>query len=440
MFYAAWDWRFLGLILASTLIDYFVGLGLSRELRRKFRTALLLASLAGNLGILGFFKYWNFFAQSGGELFEWLGIPYHPWVLSSLVLPVGISFYTFQTLSYSIDVYRKKIKATRSLLDLALFVGFFPQLVAGPIVRASEFLPQLGRSQVFSQVASRRWLLLFLVGFFKKACIADNLAPIVDRYFAQPEAYTALAAWTAVLFFAVQIYCDFSGYSDMAIACAGLLGYRLGENFHAPYLASNISAFWRRWHISLSSWLRDYLYIPMGGNRGSRLTTYRNIMLTMIIGGLWHGARWNFVIWGALHAVALIAHKEWQRRRPAFGAHRTWLAIAGAVATFWWVCVTWIFFRTAGEFPEPFTQDVSNAWTVFKAFVFFDSSGAREVPGSLWWFVVLSVVHVLAYVRQRLEILERMPDWAFAILYGFAFSAVIAFLPARYTPFIYFQF
>ena len=315
VFYAAWDWRFLGLVLASTLIDYFVGRGLSRERRPKIRTALVLTSVVGNLGILGFFKYWNFFAQSGGELFDWLGIPYHPQVLSSLVLPVGISFYTFQTLSYSIDVYRGKLQPTRSLLDLALFVGFFPQLVAGPIVRASKFLPQLGRIHVFEQIEFRRWLVLFLVGFFKKACISDNLAPIVDRYFAQPEAYTALAAWTAVLFFAVQIYCDFSGYSDMAIACAGMLGYRLGENFDAPYLASNITAFWRRWHISLSSWLRDYLYIPLGGNRGSRLTMYRNILLTMILGGLWHGARWNFVIWGALHGIALIAHKEWQRRR-----------------------------------------------------------------------------------------------------------------------------
>jgi len=441
VFYAAWDWRFLGLIVASTLLDYGVGLGLARARRRRVRIALLLASLSGNLGILGFFKYWNFFAQSGGVLLSWLGIPYHPWLLSSLVLPVGISFYTFQTLSYSIDVFREKLEPTRSLLDLALFVGFFPQLVAGPIVRAAAFLPQLATTPLFARVEFRRWLLLFLVGFVKKACVSDNLAPIADQYFAQPGAFTALAAWTAILFFSIQIYCDFSGYSDMAIACAGLLGYRLCDNFDSPYLASNITAFWRRWHMSLSSWLRDYLYIPLGGSHGSLLATYRNIMITMLLGGLWHGARWNFVIWGALHGLALIAHKEWIRLRPhPLTSRSAWASAAGTLSTFWWVCLAWIFFRTAGASPAPFTEDLQKAWVVFKAFVLLDAPGSADLSGSLWWVLPLAVVHILAHRRHGIHTIERMPDWAFAGAYGLVFSFVLAFVSTEYQPFIYFQF
>ncbi|HSL81392.1 MAG TPA: MBOAT family O-acyltransferase, partial [Thermoanaerobaculia bacterium] len=312
LFYAGWDWRFLSLIAVSTLVDFGVGLGLARGGRPAARRTLLVASLAVNLGILAVFKYYGFFVESAVGLLSSLGLEPAARV-PEIVLPVGISFYTFQTLSYTIDVYRGKLAPVRSLTDFALFVGFFPQLVAGPIVRAADFLPQLESPPRWRDVAFRRHLTLFLVGFVKKACVADNLAPFADRVFAAPEVYTALAIWTAVALYAVQIYCDFSGYTDMAIACAGLLGYRLARNFEFPYVASSAADFWRRWHVSLSTWLRDNRYIPLGGSRGSRLATHRNLLLTMLLGGLWHGAAWTFVAWGALHGLALAAHREWRR-------------------------------------------------------------------------------------------------------------------------------
>ncbi|MCK4625195.1 MAG: MBOAT family protein [Phycisphaerae bacterium] len=430
-FYAGWDWRFLSLIVASTLIDYTVGVLMSRPLSGRARKGCLLASLVGNLGILGFFKYYNFFVDSAVELSWWLGLPV-PLSTLNIILPVGISFYTFQTLSYSIDVYRGRLKPTRNLLDLALFVGFFPQLVAGPIVRAAGFLPQLETARVFSSVRIRACLILFLIGFIKKACISDNLAPIVDAYFANPGDYSATTSWIAVVFYAVQIYCDFSGYSDMAIACANLLGYQLCLNFNFPYFAANITEFWRRWHISLSTWLRDYLYIPLGGSRGSKLFTYRNLMLTMLLGGLWHGASWNFVIWGGLHGAALIVHKEWRRLTATQAEVWSVRRFVGPLLTFYWVCVAWIFFRAT---------DLGTAVMVLKAFVFFQSDGVRNLGLEMLWVMpCLLVAHWVAYREFFIERLQRIADWAFAAGYGFATSLAITLVPSNYHPFIYFQF
>jgi len=302
-------------------------------------------SLAANLGVLAFFKYYNCFAESAGQFLDWLGLPVSDWTLA-IFLPYGISFYTFQSMSYSIDVYRRRLDPVRSFLDLATFIAFFPQLVAGPIVRATAFLPQLAAPRVWANVDVRDCLTLFFIGFVKKACISENVAPVVDQFFSSPGSYDVLATWIAVLFYAVQIYCDFSGYTDMAIASARLLGYELTLNFAFPYLAGSITDFWRRWHISLSTWLRDDLYIPLGGNRGSKLFTWRNLMLTMLLGGLWHGAAWTFVIWGGLHGLALILHREFSRYPGNAGAgFRRGLAWAGPVLCFLWVCVTWIFFR-----------------------------------------------------------------------------------------------
>ncbi|MEL7520851.1 MAG: MBOAT family O-acyltransferase, partial [Cyanobacteria bacterium J06553_1] len=269
-FYGAWDWRFLSLIIGSTLVDYVVGLNLvkcddsSKVNSSKAKRSWLALSLCVNLGALAFFKYANFFADSAVGFFSWMGLPVNS-VTLGIVLPVGISFYTFQTLSYSLDIYAGQLQPKKNLLDLATFVAFFPQLVAGPIVRAADFLPQLEIARSFDQVNVRACLTLFMVGFFKKACVSDNLAPIVDKYFAAPDTFDAISSWIGVLSYTVQIYCDFSGYSDMAIACAGLLGYELCVNFNFPYFASSITDFWRRWHISLSTWLKDYLYIPVGG-------------------------------------------------------------------------------------------------------------------------------------------------------------------------------
>jgi alginate O-acetyltransferase complex protein AlgI len=312
-FYGYWDWRFLSLLAISTVVDYTAALRIEREhggldsTSRRRKKVWLLASLCTNLGLLGFFKYFNFFADSFAELLASLGLTVNPMYLS-VVLPVGISFYTFQTMSYTIDVYRGRMPATRRFFDFALYVSFFPQLVAGPIERAAVLLPQILNHRCFSRVQFLDGTHLIFWGLFKKVFVADNLAPVADRIFAAGScsaAETLLAAYA----FAFQIYCDFSGYSDIARGCAKCMGFELMLNFDHPYVAENPREFWQRWHISLSTWLRDYLYIPLGGNRGGNLLMYRNLALTMLLGGLWHGAAWTFVIWGAYQGVLLIGHR-----------------------------------------------------------------------------------------------------------------------------------
>lgn len=431
IFYGAWDWRFLSLIWISTVVDYSIGWILSRPIPESRRKVLLVLSLLTNLGLLGFFKYFNFFVESALNFLNFLGIPAQPSSLK-IILPVGISFYTFQTLSYSIDVYRRRLEPTKNLLNFALYVSFFPQLVAGPIVRASTFLPQLLEKRNFINVNARTCLILFLVGFIKKACISDNLAPIVDRYFSNPELYGAADAWISVLFYSIQIYCDFSGYSDMAIACAGLLGYELCLNFNFPYFASNIATFWRRWHISLSNWLRDYLYIPLGGNRSGKYLTYRNLMLTMLLGGLWHGAAWNFVIWGGMHGIALVAYREVSTWQLPIRLPSRVVAILGTIATFYWVCLTWVFFRAI---------DVDRALVIFESFVLFHSPGSQTLGLQLLWICVpLAIAHWITYRRLWVNWWQRLPGWTFAACYGGLFSIALTFVPTRHTPFIYFQF
>ncbi len=349
IFYGWWDVRFLSLIVASTLIDYWIGLRLGVVAGEVGRKRLLLASLASNLGLLFTFKYFNFFRDSLVEAFGSVGIELSGPTLD-IVVPVGISFYTFQTLSYTIDVYRGNLRPEPSLLKFSVFVSFFPQLVAGPIVRASDFLPQLSRDHAV------RWRNIVtgssqvLLGFVKKCVIADSLAPYVDAVFENPESRTSITLLLAVVFYAFQIYCDFAGYSDIAIGLARVMGYHFPRNFRYPYFASSFSNFWQRWHISLSSWLRDYLYIPLGGNRKGTTRTYINLMLTMLIGGLWHGAAWTFVVWGGLHGLYLVAQRltavavqslNWQRISQTFIAR----ASSGAIV-FCLVCLAWVFFRS----------------------------------------------------------------------------------------------
>lgn len=316
IFYMTWNPWLVTLIVGSTLLDYSVALGLEKLPTQRHRKLLLTASILGNLGILVLFKYADFFIVSLRTMLESAGIHTNLSTLS-LILPVGISFYTFQTLSYTIDVYRREIPATRSLIDFALFVAFFPQLVAGPIVRASDFLPQLATVKRFNWDRLSSATVLFLIGLTKKVLIADNLATLVDPVFAQPERYVTRDLWIAMFCYGGQIFCDFSGYTDMAIAVARAMGFDLCENFRSPYLATSLPDFWRRWHISLSTWLRDYLYIPLGGSRFSRWLTYRNLMITMLLGGLWHGASWTFVVWGAIHGLALAVTKRINELRSA---------------------------------------------------------------------------------------------------------------------------
>jgi alginate O-acetyltransferase complex protein AlgI len=431
IFYAAWNWKFVFLLIGSSALDYFVGMMLMRSKTPGARRGWLMVSLIANLGTLSFFKYCNFFISSAAGLLEWLGLPASIHTLN-IVIPVGVSFYTFHSLSYTIDVYRGKMRAVSSLLDVACFIGFFPQMVAGPIVRAFAFLPQLQTLRKFSDVDVRGALILFLTGFIKKACIADAFAPLADRYFAAPSDFTAASAWVGVLSYVIQVYCDFSGYTDMAIASARLLGYELPINFRFPYFARNISDFWHRWHISLSSWLRDYLYIPLGGSRGSRWFIYRNIMITMLLGGLWHGGAWTFVIWGGLHGLALVVHREWAERtehRSGLRSIMRWLAWP---LTMYWFCFALIVFRSV---------DLSHAFLALRSFVLFRSSGTEDLGvGVLLIVVALTVVHWLNSLGTFSEWWRRGPAPLFAAGYGCTAAVVLLFIPPRYTPFIYFQF
>lgn len=344
-FYGWWDWRFLSLIFISTVVDYWAGLAMERagENERRRRIALWV-SVATNLGILGFFKYFNFFADSLAGLLQVVGVD-TPVRHLNIILPVGISFYTFQTMSYTLDIYRRQLKPTRSFLDFAAFVSFFPQLVAGPIERAAKLLPQIEQPRTIRRgdMESGAWLVVW--GLFKKCVVADNLAVLVDGVFGA-ETATGAAALLALYAFAFQIYCDFSGYSDIARGLARWMGIELMLNFNNPYFAVNPKEFWARWHISLSSWLRDYLYISLGGNRRGRGRRYANLALTMLLGGLWHGAAWTFVVWGAFHGLLLVVYHAWASRfAPKGGADSgrgVWLR---RILLFHLVCLGWLFFR-----------------------------------------------------------------------------------------------
>jgi D-alanyl-lipoteichoic acid acyltransferase DltB (MBOAT superfamily) len=348
---AWWALLCLGVIFVGSTIDFFVGRALGRVTSRGGRNALLLVSVVYYLGVLAVFKYWNFAADSLASLLAAFGAHVQPTRLR-LVLPFGISFFTFETMSYTIDVWRRELEPAEKYLDYLLFVCFFPHLVAGPIVRPYQMLPQLAAPPRADAAMQARGLWRIATGLAKKIVIGDYLAQaLVNRVFSTPERFTSLEVLLAVYGYAAQIYADFSGYSDVAVGSAALFGYELPENFDSPYASSNLQDFWRRWHISLSSWLRDYLYKPLGGSRGSALATYRNLMITMVLGGLWHGASWNFVLWGALHGGALAVTRIWQRAADFFrgrGPERQRDRVAHVVSillTFHFVCFAWIFFR-----------------------------------------------------------------------------------------------
>ncbi|HKP97944.1 MAG TPA: MBOAT family protein [Fibrobacteria bacterium] len=343
-FYAAWDWRFLGLILVSSGTDFLCGRRIAGETRPAARKTWLWISLGMNLGILGFFKYFGFFLESFRAVF-----PHIPEPGLAIILPVGISFFTFQSLSYTIDIYRGQVKPVPAL-DFFLFVAFFPQLLAGPIVRAAEFLPQLKRLPPFAREDVREGALLFARGFCKKVFLANLLARFADPVFARPESAGALECLLALYAFAFQIYWDFSGYTDMARGSALALGFRFPENFNLPYLSASLREFWRRWHMTLSSWLRDYLYKSLGGDRHGLWATLRNLFLTMALGGLWHGANWTFVVWGCYHGALLAIQRLPPRRDPQERRDRlgntsdTWRPVR-VLFTFHLVCLGWVFFR-----------------------------------------------------------------------------------------------
>jgi alginate O-acetyltransferase complex protein AlgI len=435
-FYGCWDWRFLGLLAVSTVVDYWVARWLDRLETPRSRKALLIVSITVNLGILAFFKYYGFFAT---ELQSLLTAVHLPVLIPTLdvVLPVGISFYTFQTMSYTIDVYRRDLKACHNLLDFALYVSFFPQLVAGPIERATHLLPQMMNPRVHRRGDFAEGLYLVVTGLFTKVFVADTMATVANGVFATPASQlTGAEALLGVYAFSFQIYGDFSGYSSMARGVAKWLGFDLMENFRRPYFAQAPSEFWQRWHISLSQWLRDYLYIPLGGNRGGTLLTYRNLLLTMLLGGLWHGANWTFLAWGAYHGLLLCAFRlvATRRARDAADSSSGLMTFLRRVLMFHLVCFGWLLFRaeTIGQVGE---------LSALIAVDFTITPLAKTMFGMLLFYAGPLLVYEFWQERQprTLELLER--HWlARACVYAYAMTLMIYFPPPVASEFIYFQF
>ena len=433
LFYGWWDWRFLGLIAASTVLDWGMGLVIDRAREREPAAArrALTASIVGNLAILGFFKYFNFFIDSADHMLRGLGYEGSTGTLR-IILPVGISFYTFQSMSYTIDVYRGELRATRSLRDFALFVSFFPQLVAGPIERATALLPQVQQPRRVTRADWEEGLLLFGLGLFRKVTIADPAGSIADTYFADPAAFSSVQLAVGVGLYALQIYNDFAGYSDMARGSARLLGFTLMRNFRHPYFATSFSDFWKRWHISLSSWLRDYLYIPLGGSRNGEARTRINLMLTMLLGGLWHGASWTFVVWGGLHGLYLIAQRSVGSLvpRPRAAWLRAGQTAAAALSVFLLVNLAWLFFRA---------PDFATAGTYLEGLLAF-TSGAEGAVVPLAVFAGFTLmIDVPQAVADNEYVFLEWPLGRRALA-----AATVALLlvagGTTHAPFIYFQF
>jgi len=350
VFYGWWDWRFLSLIIFSSSVDYFVGLGLSKTSELKKRKGLLSISILVNLGLLGVFKYFNFFVENFADAFTFFGFSIEPARLD-IILPVGISFYTFQTLSYTIDVYRQQLKPTKDALAFFAYVSFFPQLVAGPIERATNLLPQFFHHRHFDYNNALRGVTQIIWGLFKKVVIADNCAFIVNQIFSDYSSYSGSTLVLGAILFAFQIYGDFSGYSDIAIGTARLFGFDLKTNFSYPYFSRDIAEFWRRWHISLSTWFRDYLYIPLGGSKGKTGNTVRNILIIFLVSGFWHGANWTFIFWGLLNVLyflPLLLRKKNRNHLDIVAKNRllpNFKELLGMLSTFILVSIGWVFFR-----------------------------------------------------------------------------------------------
>jgi D-alanyl-lipoteichoic acid acyltransferase DltB (MBOAT superfamily) len=432
-FYARWDYRFVPLIFASSTADWLLGNAIGRAEEPRARRLWLAATVVLNLGVLFAFKYLNFGIDSARMLLASLGF-HPPQVALEVVLPVGVSFFTFESMSYVIDVYRRDIEPHPSYVDYLAFVAFFPHLVAGPIVRPRDLLPQLAAPATWNETEASKALFLIATGLLKKVAIGDYLAVnLVDRVFDAPLQFSALECYAAVVGYAVQIYCDFSGYTDIAIGSALLLGVRFPKNFDAPYKAVNIQDFWRRWHISLSTWLRDYLYIPLGGNRRGPVRTYVNLLATMLLGGLWHGANWTFVAWGGLHGVALAVTRFFERRRGESKARGPVASVLGVFLTFHFVCVSWIFFRA----------DTFRGATRMFAELSTLSTFHPNLPAPVVAVLALGLVSHFVPERWYEEAGRRFSGMP-ALAQGAALSIVAVVLrrmeSAEAVPFVYFQF
>lgn len=433
LFYAAWNPPFLLLLIGSASADWWLALRMSQA-RTQRRKPWLIVSLVANLGLLGFFKYGDFLRDNTQALLARAGMSWQP-AAFDILLPVGISFYTFQSLSYCIDVYRGEVRAQKSLRDYLLFVGFFPQLVAGPIVRYRDFSAQLHTPRRTSADGFALGLSLLLIGLFQKIVLADSVfAPVADPIFKAGSAIDTASAWTGTIAFAGQIFCDFAGYSTCAIGCAAMLGFWLPDNFRAPYAATGFSDFWRRWHISLSSWLRDYLYVPLGGNRGGGLFTLRNLMLTMLLGGLWHGAAWTFVAWGAFHGLMLVLERV---SKPMIDATSRLLggfgAVLGGVLTLLGVLIAWVWFRA---------PDFAHAAKIHAA-MFVPSTPSSvlsaEAKIALVVFAAMWLMHWLLRHHDLRRWLLQRGAVSLGVLWAMLIVAIVL-SPGVSRAFIYFQF
>ncbi|MDZ7881258.1 MAG: MBOAT family O-acyltransferase [Saprospiraceae bacterium] len=441
LFYGWWDWRFLGIVAFTTVLDFSLGIMIEDAPTDAKKKRMVLISVLMNLGFLGFFKYAKFFAVSFAQAFISAEYAEH-WKKWEIILPIGISFYTFQSMSYTIDVFRKEIKAERDFFRYATFVSFFPQLVAGPIVRARQFLPQFQNGdRPFTWERFTEGLAQILWGFFKKVAIADSLAPYVDQIFAFPNNFSSLSCLIGVILYSIQIYCDFSGYSNIACGLAQMMGFDFPWNFRTPYFSKNFSEFWTRWHISLSSWLRDYLYISLGGNRGGQLMTFRNNMLTMLIGGLWHGANWTFVFWGFLHGSYLILQrllgKPFGKLEDALRLPKWFQNALDIAIVYFLTCFAWVFFRAS---------DFTTAWQVIRKIASLEGMGWNTVTDK---FVVIKAFGLI-FILLTAEIVHN--NWknlqALALenpVFRVAAFATLMMLVAFFgtfsaNAFIYFQF
>ncbi len=452
LFYYKSSGYFFFLLVFSTLVDYFIGLLISSSQIKWKRKLLVALSVVVNLGLLSFFKYSYFFADTANQLFGSNILPFNflahwsniivgsTFETGSIVLPVGISFFTFQTISYSVDVYRRKVGAVKNIIDFGFYVSFFPQLVAGPIVRAAEFIPQIYQRYSLSKRELAYATFLILNGLIKKMVISDYISlNLVDRVFDNPLSFSGLENLLAVYGYAVQIYCDFSGYTDMAMGLAILLGFKLPLNFNSPYKAVNITDFWRRWHISLSSWLRDYLYIPLGGNRKGQLRTYGNLIVTMLLGGLWHGANLRFLVWGAIHGVALALHKVWTSLFPRRSLLvPPWKRLVSALFTFHVVCLSWVFFRAPS-----FSHAHDMLLQMFHRFgwaSFFEVFRGYYLSLSL--ILVAMVIHCLPVrIKERYRgAFIRTPIVVKILIILAIVVVVFQTQSAQMQPFIYFRF
>ncbi len=442
VFYGWWDWRFLGLIVFSTLVDYFVGNGMKTSENNLHRKILLWTSIVVNLGLLGFFKYYNFFLDNFVQAFSLFGRDISAGSLE-IILPVGISFYTFQTLSYSIDVYRRKLEPTNDFIAFAAYVSFFPQLVAGPIERATQLLPQFFSKRAFSYPMAVDGLRQILWGLFKKMVIADNCAVLANMAFENSDTYPGSALLLGAIFFAFQIYGDFSGYSDIAIGTARLFGFGLMQNFAFPYFSRDIAEFWRRWHISLSTWFRDYLYIPLGGSRGGKWMSIRNVFIIFIVSGFWHGANWTFVVWGALNAAYFLPLMLTERNRTNLDvvAENSWLPGwkdgLRMLGTFFITVLAWVFFRA-----ETIGHAMEFLLNIFSQTLF--TSPLISIPKLMAVVLIVFMLAVEWLGRRDQYGLEKLAlnfppliRWSF---YGCIVMMIVLFAPTEETPFIYFQF